>query len=49
MAQLDAIMATIILHEERLAKAQTIEEYQTIHLELKRWLEIYKEQANKQS
>jgi len=47
MAQLDAIMATIILHEEKLSNAQTIEEYQEIHKELKRWLEIYKEQANK--
>jgi len=47
MAQLDAIMATVILHEEKLAKAQTIEEYQAIHKELKRWLELYKEQVNK--
>ena len=47
MAQLDAIMATIILHEEKLAEVKTLEESQAVHKELKRWLEIYKEQAKK--
>ena len=47
MAQLDAIMATIILHEEKLANAKTVEEYKIIHQELKRWLELYKLQARK--
>jgi len=47
MALLDAIMATVIHHEEKLSEAKTIEEFQEIHKELKRWLELYKEQANK--
>ena len=47
MAQLDAIMAYIIQLEEELNEAKTFEECQLINKRLKRWLELYKEQANK--
>jgi len=46
MAQLDAIMAIIIQHEEEMDKAKTLEECKEINKRLKRWLELYKEQAN---
>jgi len=47
MAQLDVIMAYMIQLEEELASAKTFEECQAINKRLKRWLELYKEQANK--